>query len=505
MAGEKEVDNGADSGRTSSRKRSFSPARIFGGILSWGFRLFLILIVLALLFVFGYAISSIWTEGGISAYTKDVSVALDNSGAGNIFDKIKSSFDDLIHPGRATTYTSIVEQNEDNQQLGVKIVSFSGTPSEYLVNPGDTPPIRATAVIEASSLGTSSFDVAFDCSMNDLSGDMVVQPENITFPPGKTVYRRTIFCSIPDDGYVSLNAGKLNTKRIDFDVLFDALAYATYDAYLMRSSIYMAFESEEIDPWIYYLGQRPDNLRLGNVVVSRTTAGPINLGIGTPNNQPFLDDNSLIPLQVSLTPSWRGNIKYVKSITLRIPPEIELEENPLFCDFQFTGDYDGEYKLYELTPYALNEKLNKDCSPEAIAGTGLSEASCMEHFKSDLQLQCNMYVPPFDLDMSNFYLAPIVAEADYVFSLERSTNVNIRTYATDTDTNVCKYYDETACKNTEGCKPEYSNDEFDACIMCSEKNCQDYDSQEDCDNDYCQVANAECKFENGFCDEQLPA
>jgi hypothetical protein len=487
------VEGRGDSGRGGyNRPSSDAFSRFFGGLLVWSLRGIVVLIVLGLMVGVGFAAYRGSTTGATEAWTSDLSVALDNKVDTTPF---LAWFDTILNPAKARTYKSIVEKNEDNDALGVKILKFEGTPTEYFMQGDVAPPIQSTAIVEAGSLDEKGTLVNFTCELEDYSGDIEVLPAERTFPGTGRPYSETVFCTTLRGGPLSLQPRILNTKKMTFNVLFDSLAIAHYDAYIMKRSHYeLAFsDKDDLAPFIHFLGSKPEKLGPGNIMQSRTTDGPINLGMGTGNPQPFLDGD-LVLFQVSLTPRWRGELKYVRSLTLKVPPEIELDENPLFCDFESTGEYEGEYKLYSLTDYALNEKVNVDCSSEAIEGTGLSEASCMEHFKTNLQLKCGLQILPFVDDSTSFLRTPIEAELDYVYELDKSINIKIRGAEGVGGDNPCAYYDEQECMDKQMCEP--NPEDVIECSVCDEQRCEDY-NEEDCAKDYCKFGS--CSFDDGSC------
>lgn len=493
MAGER-----GDSGRGGySMPSSDSFSKFFGGVLSWGLRIIGFLLIAGIIFVIGFLAFRWNDDGATEAWTSDLSVALDGKVDTTPF---IAWWESVLNPAKARTYQSIVEENKDNDALGVKILKFEGTPADYFMQGDVVPPIQATAVVEGASLDKGGTTVNFSCELEDYSGEVSVLPAMRTFPengkPGNgRAERETVFCTTARGGPLSLQPRILNTKRMTFNVLFDTTTIAHYDAHIMKRYDYdMIFYERELDPFVHFLGSYPENLGPDRVMKSTTTAGPINLGMGTGDQQPFLDGD-FVNFQVSLTPRWRGELKYVRSLILRVPPEIELDENPLFCDFEFTGEYEGDYKIYNLTEYALNEKVNVDCSPGSIKGTGLSEASCMKNFKTNLQLKCGLLIMPFIDDSSSFIRTPIEAELDYVYELDQTINIKIRGAEGTGGDNPCVYYDtKQECIDKQMCEP--NSDNFTECLVCDEKECEDY-NEDGCAKDYCQFSS--CVFNGGSC------
>ncbi|MCD4759953.1 hypothetical protein K8R33_03625 [archaeon] len=472
------------------------PGEVFSKFFGWIFKIVLVLAIVGIA-AFSYAQIS---SGSAEATTKDISLVIDKNLDNSWF---SSLYDSVFNPAKTRTYRSIVEENKDNRNLGVKITSFEAVPREFIVSDGKLPHISATAMVQASSLSQEESQVKFECELEDYTGEIAVSPKTFNYSGNGRIESEMVFCNPSVDGSLSLNPTKLNTKRLTFKVLFETKTIAHYDAYIMRAHDYNSFfYNTGVDPWMHFLGERPANLGFGNVMASTTTAGPINLGMGAGRNQPFLDGyTSLVPFQVSLTKNWRGDLISVKDIFLKLPPEIELDVNPIFCDFEPTGEFEGEYQIYHLTPYALNEKVNKDCSPEALQGTGLTEESCMKYFKTDLKLKCHLNILPFIDEQSSFYLTPIEAEVDYVFAMEDS--INLKFFKADVPAgDPCSYYNETKCIPMKGCKPVYEGEVFSKCEQCGGSCTTDYSSEKECNDDYCLVGN--CKYLDGSCITDVP-
>jgi len=198
---------------------------------------------------------------------------------------------------------------------------------------------------------------------------------------------------------------------------------------------------------------------------------------------------------VALTSQERGGkIKKVNSLKLKVPREIQLIEDRRDCDFQSTGETDGSYEIYELTEYAFNEKVNKDCSSDALDGTGMTELNCLKDFKDrGVQLQCFFRIPEYPADWGDIVLTSFVAELDYIYEKEKKTGITIRRTSTnDERVDPCSYLNtKEVCSVDQGCKPLMDGPVFDGCIACTENYCSDYNIETDCENNYCFSGNCE--------------
>ena len=193
--------------------------------------------------------------------------------------------------------------------------------------------------------------------------------------------------------------------------------------------------------------------------------------------------------QVALTSQERdGKIKKVNSLKLKVPKEVQLIEDRRNCDFTATGESEGAYDIYELTEYAFNEKVNKDCSGEALDGTGMTELNCLKDFKDrGVQLQCFFRIPEYSENWGDIVLTSFVAELDYVYEKEKKTSVVIRRTSTGGErTDACSYIEQKSeCELDQGCKPIMDGSVFDKCAECTESYCSDYNIRVDCENNYC--------------------
>ena len=262
----------------------------------------------------------------------------------------------------------------------------------------------------------------------------------------------------------------------------------------MDSLILDSFLSHGLDPFINNQYNVQDDLLLKptNVMRSQITEGPIDLRISSETSQPFSQSSNFVMLNVDLVTKESGNLKQVKSLKLYVPFAVELSRDVRFCDFTDTGEIDGQFKIYEISEISLNDKVNVDCSNNQFYDI---EEDCIEDY-SVVELRCSFGVsqlPGGDV----FFKSLIKAEVEYVFEVEKREAITILQAEDSSD--VCdRIFDETDCISTVGCMPS-SAGEFVSCTSCpiSWTNCESYEDEISCDNDWCGFEN--CNFIEDSC------
>jgi hypothetical protein len=478
-------------------ERSFPDIRT---VLGNGLRGLLILFIIGGIGVFSYIAYVQISSGNAEIYTDK---AFNNVGetidAWGFWNQFKSQWNKLTNPTSLNTHKSVVEANEDNVELGVDIMTFEANKnSDYFE--GEV--IRSTAVVRAAGLSGEESLIDVDCELQNYYGEVLVTPEIIPYPGNGNPIQKSVGCSFLDSDKLSLSKLK-NSLELKFTASFEGYAIANYDVYLMNG-----WEFNKIvydlgkDPFNYY-GISDSHLRFGNVMVSTTTPGPVNLAIGTSTSQPFVggsefdQDNEKYYFQVSLTSQDRGKIKKVESLTLKVPSEIALDEDRRTCDFQFSGEYDGAYKVYKLTDHAYYNVVNKDCSAESLDGTGITEHNCLKDFDTTgVILQCFFEIPEYSSEWGPMVATNFIAETQFIYEKEKKEYIVVRRSESSIDSDRCAEFEEVECKDSKGCSP-HDFTSFDYCVSCSENLCSDYSTESICDLDYCQL---DCGWVNGECE-----
>lgn len=493
---------------------------------------FIVIAVIGALVLLGMLIFNASRTGVLEVYTDNVVTNLDETvDQGGFFAFFKKQWDYIQDPSKINTYQSVVENNQENRNLGVKIVNFEANrQSDYFENDD----VRGIAVVQAASLSDDFSEVVFGCELEDYHGSDSVKPRVVQYFGNGRVERWNVGCDF-EGNKISLSQKTLNPKDLTFTATFEAFTIAHYNVYLMERG---EFERIAYDlgksPFDYYEINEP-LLGIADTMTSTTTAGPVNLAIGTDTSQPFTtkgyssisgiatqtysgldgevettfadsdvggETGGSYYFQVAMSAQERdGKIKKVNSLKLKVPKEIRLIEDRRNCDFVATGEYDGGYSIYELTEYAFNEKVNKDCSSEALEGTGMTELNCMKDFKDrGVQLQCFFEIPEFSEEWGDIVKTSFVAELDYIYEKEKKESITIRRSSTsDSRVDPCSYIlKKEECEADQGCKPSISGDSFEGCVSCTENYCSDYKTEGDCKSNYCLSGNCiwsadECK------------
>ena len=468
---------------------------MFGTIL----RILLALLLIAGLGIFSYIGYVQFTSGNLDIYSDETFNNLDEIvETGGFLSGIKMQWNKLLNPSTLNTHKSVVETNENNKDLGVDIIKFESTRSSDHFE-GD--PIRGIAVVKAASLSDEDSLINIGCELENYYGETLVTPPSISYFGNGYPIQTSVGCSFPDGDKISLPKLR-NSLEMKFITTFEGYAIANYDVYLM--------ERNEFERISYSLGENPFNyygisdphLRPGNVMVSTTTPGPVNLAIGSSSSQPFVGGqginvgNEKYHFQISLTSQDKGTIKQVKKLTLKVPYEIVLDEDRRICDFQFTGEYDGNYKVYSLTEHAFYNVVNRECDEDKLKGTGITEHNCLKDFDAmGVILQCFFEIPEYSSEWSPLVATNFIAEVEYIYEKEKKEFIVVRRSENSEGEDPCTNFDEEECKSVKGCTPKDA-DNFDECISCKVHYCVDYD-ESSCVNDYCQLG---CEWESDICE-----
>jgi hypothetical protein len=328
-------------------------------------------------------------------------------------DNIKNPFS-TINPDQFNTYDSIVKDNEENENLGVEIISFEPLSNSFFVGS----PIQFRGVIKSSSLSEEDSFASLNCELENYYGEFIIDPKEVEIPGENKMKTTDVLCSF-ESGVDSNFAGDKLKATLNLNYEFYTLA--TYDTYIMKKSEYDLFVNRGENPFDEY-GFKPENINTNNVMRSSTTKGPINLAISTITSQPFYDGQEILFI-ISLKEDWDGNLWQLKNLKLKIPEEIDPKQDT-FCDFVYSEDMEGNYKIYKLKEDVMNTKVNNACSPEMLEIIGLSEERCIDEFKTEIQFLCRFVISDLPEDQELLHTS-IVAETNYFYEIEKSTSINI--------------------------------------------------------------------------------
>ena len=350
--------------------------------------------------------------------------------------KVSPTLYNLVIPGNAgaifTEYSfeSEVVNNKNNRNLGVKVESFE----QYRpVLEGED--IEVLATLKGASLDQET-EITVWCYLedyNDIYQEGNLIPATLTgtnalgnkaiIPEGDT---STIQASCYFPGGVKIDRA-ISTKEAKLVVLFDFKTKALYEFSYLNNQELASISSQDEDPFeVYPFLPQPRR--------SITTAGPINLGIGSKFEQPFTDAGTRrFDLSLTNGADWRGHLKLLKGLEVSVPslPEFTmvLEGEQGFpqqsitsrCAFEATGLEEDGFKTYKLKQ-ALLDRVNQDCDLSAVKDSSLSQLQCFDIYKEPTYgcIFAIEDIPP-QAGGSDF----ILANAEYTYQIDSSTTVDI--------------------------------------------------------------------------------
>src|SRR3989338_4244771 len=226
-------------------------------------------------------------------------------------------------------------------------------------------------------------------------------------------------------------------------VKYEFSSKATHNTYFLNKESADFLLSSGTDPFKYY-GIKEPLLKSDRTVRSKATQGPLTLGIGTFDSQPF-SENTPYYFGVSMqnNPDWLGNLKSIKSLKVSIPPNIILGSDSEFlreqisatpeqqglvsttgCDFVNSGSTDDNgFKIYTLSEQKLKE-VNRPCDKKSLLNTLLTEEDCLDIYKNNLRFLCQFMVTE-DIPSDNMYYDFIRADSSYVYETKKSVAVDV--------------------------------------------------------------------------------
>ncbi len=173
-----------------------------------------------------------------------------------------------------------------------------------------------------------------------------------------------------------------------------------------------------------------------------------------------------------------------------------MYEDRRTCDFQFSGEYDGSYKIYSLTEHAFYNLVNRDCSADKLEGTGITKYNCLKDFDTfGVNLQCFFEVPEYSSEWSPLVVTNFIAEVEYVYEKEKKEFIVVRRGDNSQIEDACAELGVPECKSIKGCTPNESNE----CTSCKENYCSDY-NESSCNDDYCQL---DCSWIESVCEANV--
>ena len=401
----------------------------------------LIIVVFLIILLFSFRLFGQTGYGELTYYAGKE--ALESSQVGLAAESAWSKFSNFfVNPSAATTeygFESEVEEYQYAPDIGVKISEF-----KQLSAPFEGEPIELQGSITATGI-EDNLEVSATCSINEISGNLPMDSPIMAslYASISNGYKAKFFKDVPEVIETScvfpfgIKAEKaINAREARLRVQYEFVTKATQKTYFLRGLELEQLKSTAIDPFEKY-GIHEPNLNADNTMQSKTTAGPINLGIGTYTSQPFRE-NQPYPFGVSINQGTLGGyINQLKYLHLMVPSFIVLATDSEYtgqnknldmqvCDFVYTGQVDEYgFKIYELKPEVM-QKINKDCDPLKLNKySEVTEEECINLYKKSLDARCKFMaisLPNKPGLVYNFFRA----EVRYIHEIYTTTTVLVK-------------------------------------------------------------------------------
>lgn len=421
------------------------PKPVFGGLIKAFFYIIGILVILGIIVL---AISSyLYGQTGIAeAGYQRLAVGAEEAGV-NIIAKLglEKAYYALFKPEKllGPSFESNIETTTENKDLGVRFTKLETTGRFF-----ENEPITVIGTINAQSID-EDLDVEVTCNLEDYEGGKFF-PAEVSSASGSGNPARVFkgfpeiiqaTCTFPNGLSIENSEQLFRTERSNMYATYDFKTLASMKLYLLNLEVKKSLALQQLDPFKYY-GISESLLKSDNTMRSKATKGPINLGIGTYQSQPFSEN---IPywfgVAIKNNIDWQGNLFGITSLELMVPPNMILESDAGFrteeselnvekvesCAFEPTGyeNSDGS-KIYTLKSEIL-EYVNRDCSK--VKSSEMSEQECIDLFKTDLEFRCRFMLT--DVPYRDIKFDFVEAEAKYKYKTEKSSTITVRKLPTE--------------------------------------------------------------------------
>ena len=352
---------------------------------------------------------------------------------------IKNVYQALANPEQpVVSFESDVQSNQNNPDLGVKIISFSDP--RRINRPGED--IELTGSIKAASLDDDVKLQVF-CYLENYNHDLPVLADVLGGrAEGNEV---TLFKGAPTSiNFNCLYRGGVpetdmkrpkETRFAKVVVAYQFTTKASERVYFLPRETLDSLDRNNVNPFTQYKVDDP-YLKSDRTITSVSTAGPINLGLAVNFPQPLtVNPRSAYQffVQLSNNPGFSGSLQKIESLELQVPdvPELSIslqgEQGFSFgrgsrCDFEYAGPGEQGFKVYTLSPERLAE-VNRECDLKSLKELAISESQCVDLFKTNPLFGCKFVVnkvPQSGLQFDTFR-----STASYVYKVERRAAVDV--------------------------------------------------------------------------------
>jgi hypothetical protein len=354
------------------------------------------IIVLALVIYFIIFMVVVVKTGTAETIGENVWVALENTWAGPIVEKIGLKAILLAtKPETLITgeygFEAQVDKNEENPYLGVHINKFS--PKSRVFSSGEN--IIFTAEVAASSLAEDTV-VRFNCKLKDYNdedygyGEAKIPSEgadNEISLPKNIKSQFYVTCEFPEG--IIVEEKEITAKKAIIEAIYDFETNAYVKTYFLNKDKYDYFISNNINPFDYYGIKDRNHLKGDNTALPHYSDGPIKLSINSKQTQPLTKGiKYLLEVKIKNKQDY-GMIDKLNSLVIELPDQIKLIEDSS-CDFVSTGEKtETGLNIYRIIDGSNTlKRINRDCSLSALFGEDLSVEDCVNRYKSSATFQC---------------------------------------------------------------------------------------------------------------------
>ncbi len=332
-------------------------------------------------------------------------------------------------------FESDIEENENNEKLGVRITDLRPTNKFF---EGDS--IALDGTIKAQSI-REPLTIQVYCELEDFNNEQKIpaqiasaeaQGNQITLYPGT---EETILASCLFENAAEFRENEddkvITSRQATMSVTYDFQTLAMHKTYFLNQKESNALKKRGQDPFDTYQIQDPQ-LNYDNTIRSRATAGPLKVAIGTVQSQPFTQNQpAAFAVTIANNPQYGGNVKTLQQITLHTPPNTILESDPEYgsqalidqCAFETTGEVDQEgFKVYSVKDSELDQ-VNQDCKDITLATAHLTTEQCIKFYKGEMNFRCKFKAT--EVPEEGLFYDIIRADAEYIYETKKSKVITI--------------------------------------------------------------------------------
>lgn len=358
---------------------------------------------------------------------------------------LTTAYNAIFNPAALTPqygFESDIEQSQSDPDLGVKITDL-----KQIGLPHYGEPVELLAAIKAKS-PEDNLKLVVNCKLGD--GDIIPATVSSSQSSGNeaTLFKDQLevmqaSCVFPKgiepEKITLIKPGQRETPPVKASK--EAVVYAAFEFKTKASHTTYFMNSKELNA-ILQMGEEPfslykikdPQLKSDRTIRSKTTSGPINLGIGTAVSQPFVESHTYsFGVSISNNIDWHGNMKKLETLNIEIPPFLYLEGESGFgekqfvstCAFDSTGQKSEDgFKIYTLKE-SLIAQTNRECGKETLESSTLTEQQCIDLFgkDKDTTFWCSFKQPESPMGTGLQYDF-IRAEAKYIYQTEKKTAVD---------------------------------------------------------------------------------